>query len=182
MQLTKTEVPTHMDKIITLTHPDGTVTRLSGVDELPAVMPLIVGGVVTVSVVEQVATAPAPAPVQQFIEGMEVPGTPAAPEASPRRSRPKSVYLTDSEADILRVIRRFPDGITTPEIATLLDVQVNHVSAHLWRLRTQRPYADTTDPLVVKVKDKRFRVTPLGVRLKLLVATRPMAHNHELGW
>lgn len=179
-----------MDKIITLTHPDGTVTRLSGVEELPAVMPLIVSGVVTVSVVGQVATAPLPVPafvpaqrlVRQFIEGMEIPGGPAAPGATPRRSRSRSVYLTESEADILRVMRQFPDGITTPEIATLLDVQVNHVSAHLWRLRTQRPYADTTDPLVVKVKDKRFRVTPLGMRLKLLVATRPMAHNHKLGW
>jgi hypothetical protein len=184
-----------MDKIITLTYANGTVTELSGVDELTAVMPLIVGGVATVSVRDQVP-APAPVPIPAVVVAAPVvapraPSPPAEPTlpglflpepAATVNRRPRSVYLTENEVQIMRVIRQFPDGISSPDIAHLLDAQVSHTSFNVFQLRTKRPSADTTDPLVVKVSGGRFKATALGMRLKLLVAGRPMAANRELGW
>lgn len=177
-----------MDKIITLTYANGTVTELSGVEELTAVMPLIVSGVATVSVRDQVvATAPAapvvaaPAAVAALPEPT-IPGLLVPAPMTAARGRPRSVYVTENEVNIMRVLRQFPDGISTPDIAHLLDTDVNHTAAHMFQLRTKRPYPDTTHPLVVKVSGGRFKATPLGMRLKLIVTERPMAANRDLGW
>lgn len=177
-----------MDKIITLTYANGTVTELSGVEELTAVMPLIVSGVATVSVRDQVvATAPtapvvaAPAAAAALPEPT-IPGLVVPAPTTAARGRPRSVYVTENEVNIMRVLRQFPDGISTPDIAHLLDTDGNHTAANMFQLRTKRPYPDTTDPLVVKVSGGRFKATPLGMRLKLIVTDRPMAANRDLGW
>jgi hypothetical protein len=184
-----------MDKIITLTYANGTVTELSGVEELTAVMPLIVSGVATVSVRDQVAAAaPEPAAVAPVVVAV-APAVHAAPLPDPTipgllvpapttvtRSRPRSVYVTENEINIMRVLRQFPDGITSAEVAELLDADPNHTSANISQLRTKRPYKDAGDPLVVPVTGGKFKVTVFGMRVKLIVAGRPMKPNRDIGW
>jgi hypothetical protein len=166
---------------------------LENIDEMPsalAMLPMfdeqatveIVQTNYVPSVTPPIPVPPIPEPIVVSRPESIVPEKTDAVVAPTTKVRPKSVYVTEFEMNIMRVMRQFPDGITSPEIATLLDAQINHVSAHLWRLRTQRPYADTVDPLVVKVKNKRFKVTPLGMRLKLLVSSRPNYPNLVLGW
>jgi hypothetical protein len=176
-----------MDKIITLTYANGTVIELSGVDELTAVMPLIVGGIATVSVRDQVM---APAPVTAVVPvAVPAPATPTLPglelDEQPKpvsRARPRSVYLTEHEVNIMRVLRQFPDGISSSDIAELLDVDHNHTAANVSQLRTKRPYVDTADPLLVPVGGRRFKVTPFGMRVRMIVTRRPMKANREIGW
>lgn len=99
-----------------------------------------------------------------------------------RTRRPTEVYVTDIENRVLRLLRQHPEGLTSPQIARHLDVTVSKASVTAWRLRAERPFRDTTTPLVTKVTDGRHRITPLGRSLRLIVVKRPNHDNAKLGW
>ena len=114
--------------------------------------------------------------------GMPVPALAKITVGPAKAKRPNEVYVTEVESQVLRLLRQHPDGLTSSQIATLLDMTVSKASVTVWRLRTERPGKDTTTPLVTKVTDGRHRVTALGKNLKLIVVKRPNFDNVKLGW
>ena len=102
--------------------------------------------------------------------------------ATASRVRPRSMYVTEIEATVMRVVRQFPEGITSQDIADLLERDVQQVMSALWRLGSQRPTKDSVDRLLVRISCNRVRATPLGAKVKLLTSQRPNYVNPGLGW
>jgi hypothetical protein len=92
------------------------------------------------------------------------------------------MYVTEIEAVVMRVVRQFPEGITSQDIADLLDRDVQQVMSALYRLSSQRPFKDSADRLLVRISGNRVRATALGAKVKLLTSQRPNYVNPGLGW
>lgn len=116
------------------------------------------------------APGPDPAPALPVVQALRA------------KKRPGEVYVTDIESQVLRLLRQHPEGLTSPQIAKLLDITVSKASVTVWRLRAERPTKDTTTPLVTKVTDGRHLVTALGKGLRLIVVKRPNYDNAKVGW
>lgn len=116
------------------------------------------------------APGPDPAPALPVVQALKA------------KKRPSEVYVTDIESQVIRLLRQHPEGLTSPQIAKLLDTTVSKASVTVWRLRAERPTKDTTTPLVTKVTDGRHLVTALGKGLRLIVVKRPNYDNAKLGW
>lgn len=104
------------------------------------------------------------------------------PNPKNSRSDRSSVFVTEDEARIIRLLRQHPEGMTSRQVADRIGLPLNVTSQIIWRLRTQRPARDTTTPLSVKITAGRHLLTPLGKNLKLLIAARPAYENRNIGW
>jgi hypothetical protein len=156
-----------------ITLPNGVTVELTGVEEITAALPSLAGLSIPV---------PSPAPVTVHRPEPITPEPEKAETATASRVRPKSMYVTEIEAVVMRVVRQFPEGITSQDIADLLDRDVQQVMSALYRLSSQRPFRDSADRLLVRISGNRVRATALGAKVKLLTSQRPNYVNPGLGW
>lgn len=165
-----------------ITDKNGTVYELDGVEEIRTVLPMLqASGVLAEDEVKVTAAEAVVGHLHSFVKPAPEAPAPEAP-APKRKSRPTSVYLTEEEAQVLRLLRQHSDGLTSTEIAKIIGKPLNATSALLWRLRVHRPYEDTTTPLIIRVSSGKNRVTALGEGLKIMTARRPNYENFKLGW
>lgn len=168
-------------KIIT---PSGIVIELADGETIPAhVMKLMMDGAATPPAAppapapEVIATGPAFLPLEEFNQAT----------GAPRRrqqQQPDKCYLTKTEFDTMELLLRHPDGITSQRVAQTLGVTHSAASSTLNRIRTSRPYEDTTEPLITRVRNGLFKATALGARLTYLVGDKHASPkmNRKLGW
>lgn len=163
--------------------PNGVTVEINGVEEIAAAMPAVAA---LANQVPSPVTTLFPMPETITVHRTEpIAPQPEVAEPSPvtiNRVRPKSMYVTDVEAAVMRVVRQFPEGITAQEVADLLDRDFSQVMSALWRIRTQRPFRDSPDALLVKISNNRVRATPMGAKIKILTSQRPNYVNPDLGW
>ena len=163
-----------------ITFPNGVMVEINGVEEITAALPAVAGLAnqtpspeTTLFPLPEKVTVRRPAPVD----------LPEPEKIAPTsRVRPKSMYVTEIEATVMRVVRQFPEGITSQDIADLLERDVQQVMSALWRLGSQRPTKDSVDRLLVRISGNRVRATQLGAKVKLLTSQRPNYVNPGLGW
>lgn len=169
-----------MNRTIKITTASGLVIELADVDQLFAVMPLFMEGVGTATV--QIATGepmqqqPPTAPADLGMLPMDV-----APAR--KRRQPDKCYLTKTELPAMDLLLAHPKGITSADVAKRLGVTHSAAASTLNRIRTHRPYEDTTEPIITRVSNGLYRPTTLGANLTYLVGDRPAVKmNHKIGW
>lgn len=174
-----------MNQPIKITTAEGITIELANVDQLSSVMPLLTGATVRVDV----PPIPAPAKAEPRPEATAAPRpTRHEKDATPAHlfdvasDLPDHVFLSERESRVLNVVRAFKDGITTPEVAELLNMTVSQTGLVMWNLRTTRPVKDTTNPLIQKISNGRFRCTDLGATVQVRIDRRPMPRNRAIHW
>lgn len=160
-----------------ITFPNGVTVEIDGVEEIAAAMPSLA------ALANQAVLPETTAPEKVTVRRPTPVALPEPEQTAPAsRVRPRSMYVTEIEATVMRVVRQFPEGITSQDIADLLERDVQQVMSALWRLGSQRPTKDSVDRLLVRISGNRVRATPLGAKVKLLTSQRPNYVNPGLGW
>lgn len=110
--------------------------------------------------------------------GPEVPPAPLPPA---KRKRPTSVYVTESEAQAIRLLRQHPEGLTSAQIALIIGKSHDITVQVMSKLRASRPYKGISTPLVTRI-GRKYLVTTLGRHITLKTTDRPTYFNRQLGW
>jgi hypothetical protein len=164
-------------KIIT---PSGIIIELADGETIPSgFMERMMGNGSPATVTRHHWSAEPPTPDHLPFEGLIKETAP-----TPSRRRPSKCYLTTIEFRAMGVMLDHPDGLTTERLAEILGVTHSAASSTLHRIRTNRPYKDTTEPLVVVVSKHIHKVTKLGARLTYAIADGRSSprKNRNLGW
>lgn len=188
--------------MIKITASNGNSIELEGVDQIPAVIPLVnvlLGNgndIRTVTVAEQLLsamTAPAIAPeiVGDEIDEDEdenIHALTRSGKRGPTRRRtlnpptpagrwPDLLYLTTEMEEVVHLLRQYPEGLTSEEIGIGLGIDKSIASGRVNRLR------DCT-PLVELIPDGKYRLNVIGSDLTLRFerAVNPSPKNKKLGW
>lgn len=116
-------------------------------------------------------------------DGMTAAPGPEVPPAKlpPKRKRPTSVYVTESEAQAIRRLRQHPEGLTSAQIAPILGKSHDITVQVMSKLRASRPYKGISTPLVTRI-GRKYLVTTLGRHITLKTTDRPTYFNRQLGW
>lgn len=161
--------------------PNGVTIHLEDGENIDAVLPLLrAADPAPARLAAEETVAPGDT-ISLFVKEEETAVVERQP-SKPKPKRPTEVYVTDIENQVIRLLRQHPEGLTSPQIAQLLNITVSKASVTVWRLRAERPTKDTTTPLVTKVTDGRHLITTLGKNLKLIVVKRPNHENLRVGW
>lgn len=169
-----------------ITLANGTVIEINDGVTIPSwVLDLIADGKASISIGNGYAIVAPPEPAEEPAPNHDTSPTPTILDADdePQSShRPGSVYVTEVEYVALMMMREFPEGITSKDVAKLMEVTHSTASSAMWRLAHKRPIEDSKYPLARKISGGRWRCTPLGAKIKVLTAARPDGRNHGLGW
>lgn len=180
-----------MIKIISTVNPDGTVSttrEFSDVDEYRAYMRLESRNNQPVHVTELAAPLALDTPEPEIVEdesqallplitGKRGPTrNPTLNPPTPAGRWPDLIYLTQEMHETFRLLRQYPEGLSSEEIGVGMDTDTQKASGRVNRLRG-------STPLIEEVQG-RYRMTVIGAddSLKIEHAVNPSPRNKKLGW